>query len=96
MALFDYFRSTPKSACIAKDRLQILIAHERNARNAPSYLPELQKALLEVVRKFVEVDQQAITVTVDQTDDQEIIELNIVLPEEGKSSKNNKQKKGKK
>ena len=102
MTLFDYFRSSPKTAAQAKDRLQIVIAHERRARNAPAYLPELQKALLEVVRKFVEVDQQAITVNVEQTDNQEIIELNIVLPEEDKRAschhqekRTEKRKKGK-
>ena len=84
MTLFDYFRASPKSATIAKDRLQILIAHERNARNSPSYLPALQAELLKVVRKFVEVDQRAISVSIDHTEDQEIIELNILLPEEGK------------
>ncbi|GJL76376.1 MAG TPA: cell division topological specificity factor MinE [Nitrosomonas sp.] len=82
MSLLDYFRaSKPKSATIAKERLQILVAHERTARSRPSYLPELQKELLEVIRKYVNVDQEAISVKFEQDDDQETLELNIVLPE---------------
>ena len=48
MSLLDYFRSTRKgSAQVAKDRLQILVSHERSERNTPSYLPMLQKELLD-------------------------------------------------
>ena len=83
MSLLDYFRTTkPSSASIAKERLQILVAHERSSRNQPSYLPQLQKELLEVIRKYVNVDQDAISVNFEQDDDQEILELNIVLPDE--------------
>ena len=83
MGLLDYFRTTrPASASIAKERLQILVAHERAERNRPSYLPMLQKEILAVVQKYVNVGKEAITVNVDQSDNQEILELNIVLPED--------------
>lgn len=83
MSLLDYFRvSRPNTAAIAKERLQILVAHERNKRNAPSYLPMMQKELLAVIRKYVDVDQDAITVNVEQDDQHEVLELNIVLPED--------------
>lgn len=83
MSLLDYFRTTkPSSAALAKERLQILVAHERSSRNRPSYLPQLQQELLEVIRKYVHVDQDAISVNFEQDDDQEILELNIVLPDD--------------
>lgn len=82
MSLLNYFRSSkPKSAAIAKERLQILVAHERSSRNQPSYLPQLQKELLAVVQKYVQVNQDAITISFEQDDNQEVLELNIVLPE---------------
>lgn len=82
MGLLDYFRSTRQpTAAIAKERLQILVAHERSERNKPDYLPMLQKELLEVVRKYVNVDPDAISVTMEQDDKREILELNIVLPD---------------
>lgn len=82
MSLLDYFRKAkPKSAVVAKERLQILVAHERTVRNRPSYLPQLQKELLEVIRRYVKVDQDAISVNFEQDDNQETLELNIVLPD---------------
>lgn len=82
MSLLDYFRiSKAGSASVAKERLQILVAHERRSRNQPSYLPQLQKELLEVVRKYVNVSQEAISVSFEQDENQETLELNIVLPD---------------
>ncbi len=83
MSLLDYFRtSKPTSASVAKERLQILVAHERASRNKPSYLPKLQQELLAVIQKYVNVEQDAISVNFEQDDDQETLELNIVLPDE--------------
>jgi cell division topological specificity factor len=84
MSLLDYFRSKQKkgSASLAKERLQILVAHERGERNRPSYLKDLQNELLQVVRKYVQVDDQAISVQLEQEGNQEILELNITLPEQ--------------
>jgi len=83
MSLLDYFKSSkPSSASVAKERLQILVAHERASRNQPSYLPKLQQELLAVVRKYVNVEQDAISVNFEQDENQEVLELNIVLPEE--------------
>ncbi len=83
MSLLDYFRTNkPSSASVAKERLQILVAHERASRNQPSYLPKLQQELLAVVRKYVNVEQDAISVNFEQDENQEVLELNIVLPDE--------------
>ncbi len=82
MSLLDYFRvSKAGSASLAKERLQILVAHERSSRNQPSYLPQLQRELLEVIKKYINVDQEAISFHFEQDDDQETLELNIVLPD---------------
>jgi cell division topological specificity factor len=82
MNLLDYFRSSKsKTASVAKERLQILVAHERYYRNKPSYLPQLQEELMQVIRKYVQVDQDAISVKFEQDDNQETLELNIILPD---------------
>ncbi|HNP50660.1 MAG TPA: cell division topological specificity factor MinE [Nitrosomonas nitrosa] len=82
MSLLDYFRSSKsKTASVAKERLQILVAHERYYRNKPSYLPQLQEELLAVIRKYVNVEQDAISVKFEQDENQETLELNIVLPD---------------
>ena len=83
MGLLDYFRSPSSkgSASVAKERLQILVAHDRAKRDRPSYLPKLQREILDVIRKYVEVDMDAISVNYEQEGTREILELNIVLPD---------------
>jgi cell division topological specificity factor len=82
MSLLDYFRiSKVGTASVAKERLQILVAHERSSKNQPSYLPQLQKELLAVIQKYVNVSQDAISVSFEQDENQETLELNIVLPD---------------
>jgi cell division topological specificity factor len=83
MSLLDYFRSTkPRSAVIAKERLQILVAHERSSRHQPSYLPELKRELLAVIQKYFNVSEETISVSLEQDDESETLELNITLPDE--------------
>lgn len=85
MGLLDYFRGAggagKGTASVAKERLQILVAHDRAARDRPSYLPRLQHEILTVIRKYVEVDNDAVSVHYEQEDRHEILELNIVLPD---------------
>jgi cell division topological specificity factor len=82
MSLLDYFKITKvSSASVAKERLQILVAHERSFKNQPSYLPQLQQELLKVIQKYVNVGQDAISVNFEQDEHQETLEVNIVLPE---------------
>lgn len=85
MSLLDYFKtSKTSSASLAKERLQILVAHERVSQDQPSYLPQLQKELLDVIQKYVNVDKDAISVSFEQDDHQETLELNITLPDQHK------------
>ena len=83
MSFFDYFRgSKPPSASIAKERLQIIVAHERGLRQSQfAFLPEMEKELLAVVRKYVPIDDEQIKVAIDQDGDCEVLELNISLVE---------------
>jgi cell division topological specificity factor len=82
MSFLDYFRKREKSASIAKDRLQIIVARERAVtRDAPDYLPQLQQELLQVLAKYEKIDLGQVTVNVDRSGGCEILELNIVLSE---------------
>ncbi len=83
MSLLDYFKTTKvNSAKLAKERLQILVAHEKRSSTQPSYLPQLQKELLLVIQKYIQVDRDSITVQFDSDDEQETFELNILVPEQ--------------
>lgn len=83
MALLDYFRKTKKkSANLAKERLQIIVAHQRNERSKPNYLPQMEKDILEVIRKYIEIDIDQVSVQLEQKDDSlSVLELNVTLPD---------------
>jgi len=83
MGIFNFFksRSNDVSAKVAKDRLQVLIAHERTNRNAPDYLPMLKRDLLNVIKKYVSVGDEQVSVQLDKQDEIDILELNITLPD---------------
>ena len=82
MSFLDYFRSKEKStANTARERLQIIIAHERAKQGQPDYLPALQQDLLAVIRKYVEINEDQVAVSLDQGDDCAVLELNITFPE---------------
>lgn len=85
MSIFSYLipKKAPSSASQAKERLQILVAHERGTRGGPDYLPQLREELLQVVRKYVPVDLEAIQVQMDHNNGCETLELNITLNEAG-------------
>lgn len=80
MSVLDYFRRDRKgSANVAKDRLQVIVAHQRRQRNAPPYLAELQNELLAVIRKYVEVSEDQVEVQVDNDGGVDVLELNVTL-----------------
>jgi len=83
MSLLSYFRSPKvKTASLAKERLQIIVAHERSQRGTPDYLPQLKKDILEVIRKYVAISSDQVTVQLEQNeDDLAVLELNVTLPD---------------
>lgn len=89
MALLDYFKtSKKKSANLAKERLQIIVAHQRNQRNASDYLTQMKQDILDVVRKYVEIDVEQVSVQLEQKDDSlSVLELNVTLPDLDTSGK---------
>ena len=82
MGWFDYFRQNkPNSAKIAKERLQIVIAHERLDRTGPDYLPQLRRDIMNVIRKYVPITEEHVHVQYEKGPDYDVLELNIALPD---------------
>lgn len=82
MSFLDYFRSKKtNSANIAKERLQIIVAHERGNREQPDYLPQMQQELLAVIRKYVKISDDMVQVQLDKSDNCSVLELNVTLPD---------------
>ncbi len=87
MALLEFFRpKKSKSASLAKERLQIIVAERRKAgSNEPTYLPQLKQDILAVIRKYVDITPDQVSVVLDQRDDElSVLELNVMLPDEEK------------
>jgi cell division topological specificity factor len=81
MSFLSLFRSRPKpSASEAKERLQILLAHERSDLAKPDYLPRLHKELLQVIAKYVDIDEDKISVDFETAGSVSTLEVNIELP----------------
>ncbi|QIZ76741.1 cell division topological specificity factor MinE [Ferrimonas lipolytica] len=83
MALLDYFKRTkPKaSAQTAKERLQVIVAHERSQRDGPDYLPALKQDILQVISKYVDIDPEDLHFNIEHTDNNlSVLELNANLP----------------
>lgn len=81
MGLLALFRRNPPTASLAKERLRIIVAQERSNRGAPDFLPLLRRELLEVIRKYVNVDPDSVQVNVEREDGHEVLELSVSLPE---------------
>lgn len=72
-----------QTASVAKERLQIILAHERSGRHAaqPDYLPDLQRELLAVISKYIKINVEDIKVNLERQDNLEVLEVKIELPE---------------
>ncbi|BCV66471.1 cell division topological specificity factor MinE [Shewanella carassii] len=84
MSLLDYFKSSKKSstAATAKERLQIIVAHQRGERGVPDYFPQMKQEIIAVIRKYVHISEEQVSVQLDQNDDNlSVLELNVTLPE---------------
>ena len=85
MSLFSLiFGNKPKTVVIANERLQLIIAHERDGGgSSANFLPDLQRELIAVISKYVKVNTDDIKVSLEKQGNYEVLEVNIVLPEKG-------------
>jgi len=85
VSILDFLvkKRAPSSASIAKERLQIIVAHERNKRGVqqPDYLPQMREEIIAVIRKYIPIDSSQVSVNVDNSDNCSVLELNITLPD---------------
>jgi cell division topological specificity factor len=79
--ILDYFQRPERTSQFAKERLQIIIAHERGSRDKPDYLAALQKELVDVIAKYVSIDKEAVKVDLERKEGFSVLELNVTLPD---------------
>jgi cell division topological specificity factor len=78
-SLWTLFSPHRQSAAIAKERLKIVLAHERAGRSAPDFLPKLQKELIDVVARYVEIRDDMIRVNLGKQGETSMLEINIEI-----------------
>lgn len=86
MNIFKWLRlrtcSQERSAAkVAKERLQIIVSHESARKSSTDIVKQLQNELIEVISKYIKVDQDQIRVQLERTGDHSVLELNVTLPE---------------
>lgn len=81
MSIFDFLKPKKNTASIAKERLRIIVAQERSSRGGPDYLPLLRRELLEVIRKYVSVDVDAVKVDIIKDGDNDVLDISVALPD---------------
>lgn len=86
MSWLNFFRSrrdeqaTTGNASVAKDRLQVIISHERVTRSGPDFLPKLQQELVQVVARYIAIDPAKVQVNLERGGDFSTLAIDIELP----------------
>ena len=83
MNVFDLFR-TRASAPVAKERLQILLSHERGPAGQPDLLAILREDILAAISKHIIVDRDNIQVRMERGDKVSALEINVEIPHSAK------------
>lgn len=86
MKLLDIFRRhRPKSTTAdeAKQRLQMLMKLDRGPGRIPDFLPLMQRELIDVISKYVEIDERRVTIEFDRNETTSMLEVNVELPHVG-------------
>jgi cell division topological specificity factor len=83
MSLLSFlFKNDQKSsASSARERLQIIIAHERNISSGPEFLPALHRELIGVISKYVKINPEDVKISLDRKGNLEVLDVNVVLPD---------------
>lgn len=79
MSLFEMFKRRG-SAPVARERLQVLLAYERNNRDQPDLVAVLREEIMAVITKHVKVDQDDVKVTMERGKTTSTLEIDIQFP----------------
>ena len=82
MTLFDLFKRRG-SAPVARERLQVLLAYERQNRNQPDLVAVLREEIMAVIARHVQVGQEDVRVAMDRGDTMSTLEIDVNIPNRG-------------
>jgi len=81
MSLFSFFTRN-RSAPVARDRLQVLLAHERALEGRSDLVALLQQEILAVIARHFPIDQDKVVVKLDRGQRVSTLEIDVEMPEE--------------
>ncbi|MBR1209412.1 cell division topological specificity factor MinE [Bradyrhizobium sp. JYMT SZCCT0180] len=87
MNLLRLFSGSKATAPVARERLQILLAHERGLRGQPDLLATLREEILAVVSKHIQLDPDKVTVKLDRGPAVSTLEVDIEVPNDFEKTK---------
>ena len=85
MSLFSFFNKRT-SAPVARERLQILLAHERVGGSHSQLVAVLQEEILAVIARHMQIDRDKVVVKLDRSDEVSTLEIDIEMPPQMQAS----------
>ncbi|MBB4198835.1 cell division topological specificity factor MinE [Rhodoblastus sphagnicola] len=82
MSFFDMFKSRAATAPVARERLQILLAHERMTLGPKNLIAILRDEILATVAKHIDIAPDALKITMGQHGSVSTLEIDVELPTE--------------
>lgn len=86
MKILKLFSRAPTTAPVARERLQILLAHERNALSQSNLVAILREEVLAVIAKHVPIDPEKVQVKMESREAVSTLEIDIQVPTPGESA----------
>ena len=81
MGIFDFLKPRQQTANTAKNRLQVIIAEQRSEHGAPDFVPRLRQEMIELIRKYVHVPDDAIKISKEKHGDYDVLDITVELPD---------------
>ena len=69
-----------RTAPVARERLQVLLAHERMAGTHSELLNLLREEILDVIAKHIKVDREKVAIKLDRGEDVSTLEIDVEMP----------------
>ncbi|HEX2941694.1 MAG TPA: cell division topological specificity factor MinE [Rhodopila sp.] len=80
MNLISLFRTKRTTAPVARDRLQVLLAHERSVLGKSDLIATLQEEILAVIAKHISVERDAVQIKLDRGASVSMLEIDVEVP----------------
>lgn len=83
MSIFRFFTRTP-SAPAARERLQVLLAHERTNGDESDLVTSLRDEIMAVIAKHMQIDREKVSVKMERGAQVSTLAVDIEIPFDGK------------